>query len=62
MSDLVCLSATLQALTGGTPTWFGIPVPFNLSTLVAIVRPSTVTAYQCMMVSCLSDDAVTSAV
>jgi len=29
-------NAPQWALTGGTPTWFGIPVPFNLSTLVAI--------------------------
>ncbi|KAK9837276.1 hypothetical protein WJX81_002876 [Elliptochloris bilobata] len=29
-------SAPQWAITGGTPTWFGIPVPFNLSTLIAI--------------------------
>ena len=34
-----CCAACAQAITGGSPTWFGIPVPFNLSTLIAIVRP-----------------------
>jgi hypothetical protein len=29
----------MQAVNGGTPTYLGIPVPFNLSTLLAIVRP-----------------------
>ncbi len=28
----------LQAVNGGAPTYLGIPVPFNLSTLLAIVR------------------------
>ena len=28
----------MQAITGGTPQYLGIPVPFNLSTLLAIVR------------------------
>jgi hypothetical protein len=30
-----------QALTGGSPTYLGIPVPFNLPTLLAIVRTLT---------------------
>lgn len=41
-AQLAC--GLLQAITGGTPTWFGIPVPFNLSTLIAIVRPQPVPA------------------
>lgn len=27
----------LQAITGGTPTWFGIEVPFNLGTIIVAV-------------------------
>lgn len=29
--------ACLQAVNGGSPTWFGITVPFDLNTLLAIV-------------------------
>jgi hypothetical protein len=27
----------LQAINGGSPTWFGISVPFDLNTLLGIV-------------------------
>ncbi len=27
----------MQAINGGKPTWFGIEVPFDLNTLLAIV-------------------------
>ena len=28
-----------QAVNGGSPTYFNIPLPFDLTTLLAIVRP-----------------------
>lgn len=31
----------LQAVNGGSPTWFGITVPFDLNTLLAIVSSSS---------------------
>lgn len=31
------MSCHVQAINGGTPTYLGIPVPFSLSTLLAIV-------------------------
>ena len=37
----VCLA--LQAITGGSPTWFNIPLPFDLASLIAIVSASPFT-------------------
>lgn len=31
------ISLLVQAINGGKPTWFGIEVPFDLNTLLAIV-------------------------
>ena len=35
-----CACVTAQAVNGGSPTYFGIPLPFDLTTLLAIVRLS----------------------
>lgn len=32
-----CCVVVLQAVNGGSPTWFGITVPFDLNTLLGIV-------------------------
>jgi len=34
---LLLLLLLLQAINGGNATWFGIPIPFDLNTLLAIV-------------------------
>ena len=37
-------ACAVQAVNGGSPTYFGIPLPFDLTTLLAIVRPPCLAA------------------
>jgi hypothetical protein len=43
---LLCVSC-LQAINGGNATWFGVNVPFDLNTLLAIVS-NTAAGSRCL--------------
>jgi hypothetical protein len=40
LKTVSCHFTYVQAINGGNATWFGIPIPFDLNTLLAIVSCS----------------------